>query len=85
MFTKVSFKYENEYIISLFVAVHPTIFSEPYYVIMGVNNSAPLVIGELGFFKNFSSAFERIKSIAEKYPPIDYVDSDTEVPEFTVI
>lgn len=81
MYTKVFFKYNGEIIYNLFVAVHPTICSSPYYVVMGLSaeSSFPVAIGQAGIFKDVTSALECLNVIAEKYPLI----CDTlEIPEF---
>lgn len=82
MYTGVAFRYGGENIYSLFVAVYPTIFSDPYYIIMGMSleNSVPIAIGELGCFKNAKSALERVNEISKKYPQI----YDSEIPEFSL-
>lgn len=82
MYTKVSFKYNGENIYNLFVAVHSTVFSSPYYVIMGISHEDPFptAIGQAGIFKDVFLALERLNLIAEKYPYID--DEDYEIPEF---
>ena len=81
MYTKVSFKYNGENIYKLFVAVHSTIFSSPYYVIMGLSHesSFPIAIAQADIFKDVSLALERLNVIAEKYP---FIGDTLEIPEF---
>ena len=71
MFKSVSFEYDGIQIHEIFVAVYPVIINEVRYVVVGVpyNCTSPVIIGAAGVYKNVTSALEKVKAIAEKYPP----------------
>ncbi len=71
MYTPVSFEYEGKHIHEIFVSVYPVFGNEVRYLIVGVayGCTVPVVIGEAGAYENVTSALEKVKAIAEKYPP----------------
>lgn len=82
MYTPVEFEYDGIRIHEIFVAAYPVIINEVRYVVVGVpyNCTSPVIIGLAGVYKDVTFALEKVKAIAEKYPP---EASGDVVPEFT--